>query len=181
MLAFARSLWLDIRLYFANHIISHVPFHFVRLYFYRTILKAKIDAGSSVFMGTWFDTVGGLSIGRNSTVNQQCRLDSRGGLKIGSNVSISAQVYILTADHDLQSAHFDGRKSKVRVADYVFIGTRATILPGVSIGEGAVVAAGAVVTRDVPPYTMVAGIPAKQVGIRRRELVYKVNYRRLLH
>ncbi len=132
-------------------------------------------------MGAWLDTPGGLKIGANSIINQHCRLDSRGGLSIGSNVSISADVCILTADHDIQSPKFAGRSAPVVVDDYVYIGTRAMILPGVSIGVGAVVAAGAVVTRNVAAYSVVGGVPARLIGQRNRTLNYNPRYPRLFY
>jgi len=104
-------------------------------------------------------------MGNHSTINEECRLDNRGGITIGDNVSISAQVCILTADHDPGSPTFAGRERAVRIDDHVFIGTRAMILPGVTIGRGAVVAAGAVVTEgtQVPPGSLVMGVPARVV------------------
>ncbi|MBD0266465.1 MAG: acyltransferase, partial [Tolypothrix sp. Co-bin9] len=116
-------------LYFANRIVNHIPFHFVRLGFYRSFLKFDIGLDSAVFMGTWFDTKSNFKLGNHSVINQNCRLDNRGGIIIGDNVSISADVCILTADHDLQSADFAGRTRPVTFEDYVFLGTRAMILP----------------------------------------------------
>lgn len=176
-----RRFWLDLRLWIANHLVAHVPSHWLRLAYYRLVLKAKIGRGSSIFMGAWFDIPGGLLIGTNTSINQKCRLDSRGGLTIGNNVSISAEVCILTAKHDLQSAAFLGITEPVRIGDYVFVGTRAMILPGATLGEGSVVAAGAVVTRDVEPYTIVAGVPAKPIGRREKGLNYSAHYRRFFH
>jgi len=176
-----RRMWLDGRLYVANHLIAHIPSHTLRLLFYRTVMKAKIGDGSSVFLSAWFDTPGGLAIGSNSTINQKCRLDSRGGLRIGNNVSISAEVCILTAEHDIHSETFAGVRSPVVICDYVFIGTRAMILPGVIVGEGAVVAAGAVVTKNVDAYTVVGGVPARVIGVRDITPEYSVIYRRMFH
>jgi acetyltransferase-like isoleucine patch superfamily enzyme len=174
-----RRLWYDGRLYVANRIIGQIPLHWVRLLFYRKVLKIRIGKGSSIFMDAWFDTVGNLTIGENTTINQKCRLDARGGLTIGNNVSISAEVCILTADHDIQSADFRGRSAPVHIHDYVFAGTRAMILPGVSLYKGAVVAAGSVVTRDAEALTVVAGIPARAIGTRSPHLEYNCSYRRL--
>lgn len=179
MISFARRFWLEIRLYTANRIVAKIPSHFFRLWFYRVVMKAKIGSGSSIFMDAWLDTPGGLRIGLNTTVNAHCRLDARGGLTIGDNVSISESVLILTADHDVQSVLFDGRTSPVSIGDFVFIGTRAMILPGVTLGDGCVVAAGSVVTNNVPAFAIVAGIPAKRIGNRSPDLQYTVRYRRL--
>jgi maltose O-acetyltransferase len=166
-------------LYLTNHIVNHIPLHFIRLGFYRLFLKFDIGSDSAIFMETWFDTKDNFKIGNNSVINQKCRLDNRGGITIGENVSISAEVCILTADHDLQSYDFTGRTRPVNIEDYVFIGTRATILPGVTLGKGSAVAAGAVVTKSVPPFTIVAGVPAKPIGRRPTDLQYCISYLRL--
>lgn len=180
LLTFCKRLWLDCRLFLANEIIGHVPSHLFRLWCYRRLMRARIGSGTSIFMSARFDTIGGLIIGDNSVINRQCRLDTRGGLTIGANVSISENVIILTASHDIYARDFAGTQSPVVIGDYVFIATRAMILPGVTIGHGAVVAAGAVVTKSVSDYEVVAGIPARQIGSRRSDLEYSVFYRRLL-
>lgn len=166
-------------LYLSNHIINHVPLHFVRLGFYRLFLQFDIGSGSAIFMQAWFDARKNFKMGDNSVINQKCRLDTRGSINIGANVSISAEVCILTADHDLQTSEFNTRIRPVAIEDYVFIGTRAIILPGVTLGEGSAVAAGAVVTKSVDPFTIVAGIPAKPIGKRPTNLQYCGSYRRL--
>ena len=126
-----------------------------------------------------FDAARGLSIGKDSVINARCRLDTRGGIHIGNAVSISQEVIILTADHDADSTDFAGRNRKVVIEDYVWIGTRAMILPGVNIGRGAIVAAGAVVSKDVEPFTVVAGVPAQCIKKRRQDINYRINYHRL--
>lgn len=131
-----------------------------------------------MFMGQYFYSSKGLTISNNSVVNQNCVLDTRGGIYIGSNVSVSAEVCILTADHDPSAPTFSGRIAPVRIHDFAFIGTRAIILPGVTIGHGAVVAAGSVVSRDVPELSVVAGVPAKVIKHRNPKLDYKVDYKR---
>ena len=102
-----------------------------------------------------------------------------GGIQIGNAVSISSEVLILTADHDPGSTDFAGRNRKVIIEDYVWIGTRAMILPGVTIGRGAIVAAGAVVSKNVEPFTVVAGVPAQCIKKRRQDINYRLNYHRL--
>ena len=166
-------------MYICNRIVSHVPSHTVRNAFYRRVMGFQIGEDSYIFSGARFDTRGQFSVGRGSTINESCRLDNRGGLKIGDNVSISAETCILTADHDPQSASFAGRNREVSIADFAFVGTRALILPGVRIARGAFVAAGAVVTKDVAPLAIVAGVPAKEIGVRNSELDYRVGYCRL--
>ena len=171
-----RRLWFDGLLFVCNGLVGHFPSHSFRRWFYRAVMRFEIGNRSFVFMGAEFDTAGQFKLGSHSTINQDCRLDNRGGLEIGNNVSISANVCILTADHDPQSASFVGRNRPVLIADYVFVGTRAMILPGVAIARGAVVAAGAVVTKDVGERMIVAGCPAKQIGIRDADLNYQIDY-----
>ncbi len=176
---FLRRFYFDGILYITNRVVSQIPCHSIRLFFYRHCLGFKVGEGSHIFMDAWFDTKGSFTIGKNSTINQKCHLDNRGGITIGNNVSISLETCILTADHDLQSRNFSGRVRPVNIEDYVFIGTRATILPGVSLGEGSAVAAGAVVTKNVEPFTIVAGVPAKPISKRQLDLTYTVCYDRL--
>jgi acetyltransferase-like isoleucine patch superfamily enzyme len=169
----------ELRLYFCNHFISNIPSHTIRLFFYRKFMVFNIGEGSSIFMGCKFDCAKGLTIGINSVINARCRLDSRGGLLIGDNVSISEEVIILTADHDMDTPNFAGRNKNVIIGDYVWIGTRAMILPGVNIGKGAVVAAGSVVTKNVNDFEVVGGIPAKFIKKRSENLYYKLYYQRV--
>ena len=103
----------------------------------------------------------------------------RRSLKIGNNVSIAGEVRIYTMQHDIDSPDFSESEGEVIIDDYVVIGTRVTILPGVHIGKGAVVASGAVVTRDVEPYSLVGGVPAKHIRYRSKDLRYTLKFARL--
>lgn len=169
----------ELRIYICNRIIGNVPSHAVRIKYYRSAMAFDIGDGSAILMGCSFDAKGGFSIGSGSVINADCRMDTRGGLVIGNGVSVSSQVTILTADHDIESPTFGGRQRSVEICDCVWIGTRATILPGVHIGRGAVVAAGAVVTKDVDPATVVGGVPARVIGRRQLKPSYRLSYRRL--
>jgi maltose O-acetyltransferase len=169
----------ELRLYVCNHLVAALPSHFIRLLFYRHVARFEIGAGAAIHLGAWFEAIDGLTVGSNSVINDNCRLDTRGRITIGRNVSISPEVIILTADHDLESPNFAGRHREVTVGDYAWIGTRAMVLPGVQIGEGAVVGAGAIVTGNVAPYTVVVGAPAHPIRERPRNLAYQLNYRRL--
>ena len=112
----------------------------------------------------------GVVIGKNSIIGNDCFLDGRRGLTIGENVNIGGHVQIFTLEHDPQSSSFGVQGGPVIVEDYVYIASRATILPDVRIGTGAVVAAGAVVSKDVEPYTIVGGVPARPIGNRTKHL-----------
>lgn len=171
----------EFRLYLCNHWVSTIPSHVFRLWFYRKVMKFNIGAGSSILLNCSFDSTKSFHIGKNSVVNGNSRMDTRGGIIIGDNVSISSDVIILTADHDIDSTDFSGGTRSVIIEDYVWIGTRAMILPGVKIGKGAVIAAGSVVTKNIVPYEVVGGVPAKFIKTRNDNLNYSSSYIRLFH
>jgi acetyltransferase-like isoleucine patch superfamily enzyme len=179
MIAKLRLFASEALLYLTNRFIARIPSHTIRRCWYRRVMRVGIGRKSSILMDAWFDVRGGVVIGHQSTINQRCRLDGRGGIRIGDNVAISADVTVLTADHDLQDPMATARVREVVIEDYVFIGTGAMILPGVKLGRGSAVAARAVVTRDVPPYTIVAGVPARAIGHRPETFTYSAAYCRL--
>ncbi len=126
-------------------------------------------------MGAWFEGFHVL-IGEDSSVGRNCMLDGRGQLTIGNHVSISPDVHLITGSHDLNSSDFRFVSAPIVLEDFVWVGSRATILPGVTVGRGAVVATGAVVTRNVDPMTVVAGVPARKIGNRTSELTYSLHW-----
>ena len=176
-----RLLLSELRLYICNFIVSNVPFHSLRDWYYRQAMGFNLHPSSSILMDVRFGNARGFEIASNSVLNEGCRVRNAGGVQIGSNVSISPWVKLLTADHQPQSRTFAGRARPIVIQDYVFIGAGATILGGVIIAEGAVVASGAVVTRNVDAYTIVAGVPAKPIGQRIKDLHYDLDYKRFLH
>jgi acetyltransferase-like isoleucine patch superfamily enzyme len=169
----------ELRLYICNEWIASFPSHTIRLWFYKKIMKFKINENVSLFMHCSFDAANGLTIGKDSVINKGCRLDTRGEIRIGQKVSISEQVIILTADHDVETKDFAGRSRKVIIEDYAWIGTSAMILPGVNIGRGAVIAAGSIVTKNVESFSVVGGVPARFIKKRRVDVSYDTLYRRL--
>jgi len=174
-----KTFFSEFRLYLCNHFTSHIPSHYLRLWYYRKIMGFKIGKDTSIFMNCSFDCARGFSIGKNSVINAKCRIDPRGLVEIGSNVTISEEVILLTMDHDGDILGKPKLQKKIEIEDYVWIATRATILPGVKIGRGAVIAAGSVVTKNVDPFAIVAGIPAKIIRFRPNNTDYSVNYCRL--
>jgi acetyltransferase-like isoleucine patch superfamily enzyme len=169
----------EYRLFICNSIVSHLPFHFLRLLYYRKVMGFVIGKNSAVFMNCKFDCAKKIEIGHNSVINANCRLDNRGIIKIGNNVSISQNVVILTADHDVSSQTLQARIKTVEIMDYSFIGTRATVLPGVTIFKGGVAAACSLVNKDIPENTVVGGVPAKVIKYRNQVYDYTVYYKRL--
>lgn len=100
--------------------------------------------------------------GQRVFVNAGCKFQDQGGIVIGNDVLIGHNAVLATLNHGLDPAQRgDLLPAPIHIGDRVWIGANATILPGVTIGHGAIVAAGAVVTRDVPPLAVVGGIPAR--------------------
>ena len=119
-----------------------------------------------------------ISIGNHVIINKAVMLDGRGAeLIIGNNVDIAQETNIWTLEHDVNDPGHKVVSGKVIIDDYVWIASRVTILPGVHIGKGAVVASGAVVTKDVPPMAIVGGVPANVIGQRKNPLQYVNNYK----
>lgn len=115
-----------------------------------------------------------IRIGARTSIGADAILDGRGGIEIGADVNLSSDVAIWTGEHDVDDPLFRANFLQVRVGDRAWLSFRCTVLPGVVIGEGAVVAAGAVVTKDVEPFTIVAGVPARPVGRRNPALRYSL-------
>ena len=159
-----------------NKLLGHVPLHVLRWLYLRAWLGG-LGAGTTVQMGCRFLNGRKVFLGERNVVNFGCLFDGRRYRIItGADVSIGPEASILTLAHDPQSPDFADRGGDVVVGDRVWIAYRAIVLPGVRIGEGAVVAAGAVVTRDVEPYQIVAGVPAMPVGERTRDLQYRLSF-----
>ncbi len=164
--------------YLMTQWVGRVPLHGLRMWLLRR-LGLRIGMGSSVLMNVEFIDASAITIGDHTIINQRTHLDGRGGLRVGNNVNISSHVQIVAGTHDVQDGEgFGGEAKAVTIDDYVWICTRSLILPGVTVGRGAVVAAGSVVTRSVSPYTIVAGSPARPIGTRTQNLSYKLHYPR---
>ena len=105
-----------------------------------------------------------IAIGRDVFINSGCHFQDQGGIEIGDGVLIGHNVVLATIDHDLDPAmNRKNHYAPIKIGAHVWIGSNATILSGVSIGEWSVVAGGAVVTKDVPPMTVVGGVPARVI------------------
>lgn len=164
----------NLALYFYNWFVSKIPFGWLRHALYRLLFP--IGHQSVVLWGVWIRG-NRIRIGDNCVVNSHVMLDGRGdSLTIGNNVDIAPFVQIWTREHDPRSPTHAGQGGPVLIEDHAWIASGAIILPGVKIGRGAVVAAGAVVTKDVPQWTIVGGNPARAIGQRPDIIDYRLNY-----
>jgi acetyltransferase-like isoleucine patch superfamily enzyme len=194
--------FIDFWVYLAT-LTGFIPSHTVRLFLYRYFFHIKIGAHSSVHWLARFNNPSGIEIGHNTIIGNDAFLDGRfprvwvkgenkfigyikclfgssyRPLKIGNNVSIAGEVRIYTMEHDIDDPHFKEVGDAVTIDDYAVIGTRVTILPGVHIGRGAVVASGAVVSHDVEPFTVVGGVPAKFIKDRSKDVRYTLKFAKL--
>lgn len=157
-------------------IIMWIPFYCIRHGWLKIFLE-KFGKHNAVKRNIKILLPSRVSIGNNNNINPHVLLDGRGGLTIGNNVDIARDVYIWTAQHDYNSPSYEGVTKPVVIEDYAWIASRATILPGVTVHSGGVVACGAVVTKDVPSMAIVGGVPARIIGKRECKPEYKLGIR----
>lgn len=125
------------------------------------LFGCKIDFVSQVFPSAKIYAPWNLVIGRYSCIGPRVDIYNKAQVIIGDNVVVSQDAYLCTASHDISTSNMRLVVKPIAICDGAWVASKAIILPGVTIGEGAVVAAGAVVTKDVEPWTVVGGNPAK--------------------
>ena len=151
--------WLWIRFFLS------LPSKHLRLWLLNSFSNVKIHRSVPIYAGMqWWE--GPFEVGEGTNIGFDCHIDCRRGVYIGRNVCLATGVKIWTLHHDYNDSKFACVGAPVYIGDYCWICSYSIILPGVSIGEGAVVAAGAVVTKDVEPWTVVGGVSAKVIGHR---------------
>jgi maltose O-acetyltransferase len=162
-------------LIFIINAVGWVPSHHFRRFMYR-LFGVGIGKGSTIHWQTRFFGPRGVRIGEYCNIGNNAFLDGREGLTIGNRVATGAEIMIYTLQHDIDSATFEVAGGPVIIEDYVYIGPRAIILPNVRVGRGAVIAAGAVVTKDVPAYAVMGGVPARYLRERNHQLDYRPDF-----
>lgn len=172
-----RYFWLFLYILFLKHLPATDNGYSVSM----IIKKMRSSVGKHLFdrfgtninieKGADFGSGKGISIGNNSGLGINCKV--RGPLEIGDNVMMGPDVVIMTNSHNFERIDIpmniqgSAVPKKVVIGNDVWIGTRAIILPGTTIGNGAIIGAGAVVTKDVPEYGIVGGVPAKLIRNRK--------------
>lgn len=157
----------------ALQMVGLTPTHIIRKLLLR-LMGVKIGKKVAFYSGFEIRSPQKLTVGDGTVIGHGAILDARRGISIGSNVNISTGVWIWTLQHDPQCPEFSAHGKPVIICDRAWISSRTTILPGVKIGVGAVVAAHAVVTKDVPDFAIVGGVPAKIIGQRNPDLRYNL-------
>lgn len=156
-----KSLW--------NGVVTRMPGHAFRIFMLRWLFRAKIGDNTRIWRGLRLDGMcfGNIVIGSGCEIPRGTLFNCSEGLRIGNRVFLGHDVSFYGADHDPDQLDMPARYAPIVVEDGVWIASRATILKGVTVGHGSVVAYGAVVTKNVPPVSIVAGVPAKFLRYRK--------------
>lgn len=165
---------------FGNAIWSKIPSRHLRKWFFQ-LLGAKMGKKTFPCRRVEILLPQGLKLGDGVAVGWFAELDARGGITVDHDTNISSHVKMITGSHDIDDPDFTADFKPIHVGHHCWIGTGATILQGVNIGDGAVIAAGAVVTKDVPSYEIWGGVPARYIRKRTNNLKYKIGEPPLFH
>lgn len=136
---------------------------------YLRLFGIKLAYNSVLHRGCKFFGLGKFKAGSHVFIGPNCYLDNRRGITMGDNVELAHNVKIYTLGHNIESPRFETIGRSVVLENHVFIFSNAMIMPGVTIHEGGIVLPGSVVTKDVAPYTVVGGNPAKFIKVRPRD------------
>lgn len=172
---YRREVWGDLRLRLLAEAGRLIPSHNVRRRLYLAS-GMSLAPTASIHWRAEFYAPEHISIGDHTIIGDTAFLDGRSGLTIGRNVNLGSHVTIYTRQHDPDAPDFLEVGAPVIIHDRAWVSSHSLVLPGVTIGEGAVVAAGSVVTKDVAPFTIVGGVPAKYLRDRNRNLTYELGY-----
>ncbi|HTB51218.1 MAG TPA: acyltransferase [Ferruginibacter sp.] len=176
LLAPVKKFFCAFSFYFYNSFLTKFPSYTLRTFYLRKIIGISIGKNTSIHMGCFFAGKN-IVIGNNNVIARNCYLDGRVGLiTIMNNVSIAPDTCIISLTHVVNSPTFETIAKDIIIQDYAWIGTRAMILPGVTVGKGAVLGAGAIATKELLPYSINVGNPAKEIGKRSEDLHYTLNY-----
>lgn len=159
---------------FLTLVLGRLPSRCLRTYLVRRVLGMKVDREAILYQWRDLRYPRGIEIGEGSVIGLWATLDGRRGIRIGRHVNLSSEVALWTLQHDPNDEKFEARGAPIVIEDFAWISFRATVLPGVRVGRGAVVAANAVVTKDVEEYSIVGGVPADVIGNRSRNLSYSL-------
>lgn len=155
-------------------LVGRIPSYYIRNILYRYVFRAKITKKTIIAGGCEIRSPWNLHAD-NCVIMNNCILDARQGIYLGENVVFGTGVHIWTEEHAINDPLFrvlDENKGAVRIADKAWICSDSTILPGVWVGEGAVLASRACATKNIESYIVAAGIPAQMISERSKDLRY---------
>lgn len=128
------------------------------------LIGKPVDETFNLFPPIYTECGKSIFVGKNVFINCGCHFQDQGGVYIGDGTLIGSYVVFATINHSHRTEErADNHPASIHIGNNVWVGSHATILPGVTIGDGAIIAAGAVVTKDVAPKTIVGGVPAKAI------------------
>lgn len=168
-----KSILLETQIFFLHYMVGYIPSHGFRKFCYR-LAGIQVGTNSTIHMEARFYDPRNIIIGKDTIIGEKSVLDGRAELRIGDHVDIASEVMIYNSQHDINSEFFNPVVESVFIQDYVFIGPRSIILPGVTIGKGAIIAAGAVITKSIPPFAIAGGVPAKIIGERKNKNLHYI-------
>lgn len=159
-----------------------IPSHTIRNWLYRHVFRVRFAKSAVIYSNVEIRAPWNLIVDDGAIIGDKCILDARSGLYIGPNVNVSTGCWIWSLQHDVNSPYFsvEGEGLPVIIKERVWLSCRTTILPGTTVGEGCVLCAGAVCTRDCKPYGIYGGIPAKRIGERNHNLQYEFDGTRMM-
>lgn len=160
--------WLNTQEWLFIYFLKMIPSRHLRLWLLR-FRGAKIGNKVSIFHDVEIRSPKNILIEKNCSIGPGVLLDARGGLHVHQGGTIAKDAIVWTLHHDMNSDDFSTVGGKTEIGEFAWICSRSILLPGIRIGKGAVVASGAVVTKDVPDFAVVGGIPAKIIGMREKK------------
>ena len=154
---------------------AKIPSHHVRIFLYKNIFAMTIGKKAVIYYGAEIRSPWMITIGEGTIIGDKAILDGRFGISIGKNCNFSTGVWLWTLQHDVNDPWFttDGQGAPIIIGDRAWLSCRTIVLPGVEIGEGSVIAAGAIVTKSTDPFSINGGVPSKKIGERNNNLKYE--------
>lgn len=168
--------FIDGYILYKSIMIQYLPSHHIRKFYLKYQFRMDIHKGAMIYHGGEFRNPWNITIGQGTSVGDHVKIDGRNKVVIGNNVNIGSGVWIWTEQHDYNDPDFacNDKGGMVKIEDRVWVSCRVTILPNVTVGEGAVLGAGAVVTKNCDNYVLYVGCPAKKIGVRNSNLKYEL-------
>lgn len=156
-------------------LIGRIPSRTIRTWLLKNIFCVSVGKNVTIYRWKEIRNPWNIQIGDGTIIGDDAILDGRHGIHIGKNCNFSTGVWIWTEQHDYNDPYFNctNKGGGVVIGDRAWISSRTTILPNIRIGEGTVIAAGAVVTKDCDQYAIYGGVPAKRIKERTHNLEYE--------